>query len=320
MMRGRLRLVIGLALSGGLLWLALRGIDWRQSAAAFREADVGLLLLALLVQVGTYLLGALRWQALFPRRPEAGLAHLTAALLAGQLVNLAAPVRLGPLVRAYLAGSERAGRALALATVIGEKVIDLAVLAVGALWLVAALPVPPWLRQAGWLGAGVAAVALAALASVAGGRRWLVATLARLGRRVAGLGEAALASLDVWRRPGRLARPLLWTALIWGAGALVNWLVLRAMGLAAGPAVAAALLVLLQLGVRVPGAPANLGVFESLCILGLSWFGLERGAALSYGLALHGVVLLPGLVGGAVALWRVAPRWGVLREAVEAGG
>jgi uncharacterized membrane protein YbhN (UPF0104 family) len=318
--RGRLRLVIGLALSGGLLWLALRGVDWRQSAAAFRDADVPLLLVALAVQAGTYLLGAVRWRVLFPERPGPGLARLAAALLAAQLVNLASPVRLGPLVRAYLAGEERDGRALALATVVGEKVIDLAVLALGTLWLIAVLPVPAWLRQVGLAGALVAAIALVGVASVAGGRRWLAATLARLSRRLAGLSEAALASLEVWRKPGRLVPVLLWTALIWGAGALVNWLVLRAMGLTGGLVVAAALLVLLQLGVRVPGAPANLGIFESLCILGLSWFGLERGAALSYGLALHGVVLLPGLVGGAVAVWRVAPGWGALREAVEAGG
>jgi uncharacterized membrane protein YbhN (UPF0104 family) len=143
--------------------------------------------------------------------------------------------------------------------------------------------------------------------------------VARLSRPVAGLSEAALASLEVWRRPGRLAVALWWTALIWGAGVGVNWLVLRALGLAGGVVAAAALLVLLQLGVRVPGAPANLGIFESLCIFGLGWFGVEPGAALSYGLALHGVVLLPGLVGGALAVWRVAPGWGALREAVEVG-
>jgi uncharacterized membrane protein YbhN (UPF0104 family) len=315
---GRLRLAIGVLLSGVLLWLALRGVDWRQSAAAFRQADLRLLLLAVGLQAGTYSLGALRWRALFPERPETGLAHLAAAMLAGQLVNLASPVRLGPLVRAYLAARDRAGRALALATVVGEKAIDLAVLAAGSLWLIAVLPVPVWLRQAVSTAALVAVVGVAALASAASGRRRLVATVARLSQRLAGLSEAALASLDVWRKPGRLARLLLWTASIWGAGALVNWLVLRAMGLTGGLVVAAALLVLLQLGVRVPGAPANLGIFESLCILGLSWFGQERGAALSYALALHGVVLLPGLVGGTVALWRVTPGWGALRQAVEA--
>jgi glycosyltransferase 2 family protein len=319
-MRGRVRLAIGLALSAGLLWLALRGVDWRESAAAFRGADLGLLLVALVAQASTFALGALRWRALYPGRPAPGLGRLTAALLAGQLVNLASPVRLGPLVRAYLAGDERAGRALALATVIGEKVIDLAVLAVGGLWLIALLPVPAWLRQAALAGGGAAALAVVVVVSVAGGRRWLLAAVARVSRPVAGLSEAALASLDVWRRPGRLAAVLLWTACIWGAAAGVNWLVLQALGLGGGVAAAAVLLVLLQLGVRVPGVPANLGIFESLCIFGLGWFGVEAGAALSYGLALHAVVLLPGLVGGALAVWRVTPGWGALREAVEVGG
>jgi uncharacterized membrane protein YbhN (UPF0104 family) len=315
--RGSVRLAIGLLLSGVLLWLALRGVEWRHTSAAFRQANVGLLLPALLIQAVTYLLGAVRWRALFPEPPQLGLSRLTAALLVGQLVNLASPVRLGPLVRAYLASDERAGRALALATVIEEKILDLAVLAVGGLMLITVLPVPPWLRQAGLAGAIVAAVGLAALVSVAGSRRWLLATLARLSTRVAGLGEAALTSLNVWRQPGRLVEPLLWTGVIWAAGGLVNWLVLRALGLPGGAQAAAALLVLLQLGVRVPGAPANLGIFESLCIFGLGWFGVEPGAALSYGLVLHGVVLLPGLAGGALAIWRVTPGWGALRNALE---
>lgn len=318
MLRGRLRLVIGLVLSAGLLWLALRGVEWRQSAAAFRQARVGLLLPALLMQAATYLLGALRWRSLFPEPPRLGLSRLTAALLAGQLVNLASPVRFGPLVRAYLAGDEQSGRALALATVIEEKILDLAVLAVGGLLLIALLPVPAWVRQAGLAGAVVAAVGLVVLVSVAGSRRRLVATLARLSQPVAGLGEAALTSLNVWRRPGRLAQVLLWTALIWVVGGLVNWLVLRAMGLTGGIQAAAVLLVLLQLGIRVPGAPANLGIFESLCIFGLGWFGVEPGPALSYGLVLHAVVLLPGLAGGALAVWRMAPGWEAMRNALEA--
>jgi uncharacterized membrane protein YbhN (UPF0104 family) len=321
-MRRWVRLVIGAGLSAVLLWLALRGVDWRESAAAFRAADLWLILLALAIQVATYGLGALRWRALFPESTNPRLGRLTAALLVGQLVNVTAPVRLGPLARAYLVGDDSRGRTLALATIVGEKILELAVLALGSLWLIATVPVPvpTWLRRAGFGGALLAAVALIALALFAAGRRRLVSFLARLSRRFAGLSEAALASLDVWRSAARLARLCWWTAVLWAAGAAVNWLVLRAMGLPGGLHASIALLILLQLGVRVPGAPANLGIFESLCIFGLAWYGVEPGAALSYGLVLHGIVLLPGLVGGALAVWRTTPGWGVLRDAVEAGG
>jgi uncharacterized membrane protein YbhN (UPF0104 family) len=87
-------------------------------------------------------------------------------------------------------------------------------------------------------------------------------------------------------------------------GMLVNWLVLIALGIPGRFSIAAVLLVLLQMGGRVPGVPASIGIFEALCIIGLGWFAIGPGLGLGYGVALHAVVLLPGLVGGAFVLWR----------------
>jgi hypothetical protein len=262
-------------------------------------------LLALLAQSATFAVGAARWQALFPGSRPVRLRRLTAALLVAQLVNIAFPVRLGPLVRAYLVG-QGGGRdkVAVLATVAGEKLLDMVALAGGGLLLLWLLPLPAWAQRAGVAAVLAAAVGLLAALLLVGGRRWLEGWLVRFGERVTGAGVLVLDGVAAWLRPGRACILILWTAAIWAMGMLVNWLVLIALGIPGRFSIAAVLLVLLQMGGRVPGLPASIGIFEALCIIGLGWFAIGPGLGLGYGVALHAVVLLPGLVGGAFVLWR----------------
>lgn len=315
----RLRFLLGVLVSAVVLWLATRNLDWSEAVQALRAADSRLLLLALLAQCASYLVGAARWRALFPESASVRFRRLTAALLAAQLINVAFPVRLGPIARAYLVWEDsQRPTSLALATVAGEKLLDILALAVGAALLPQLLPVPAW---AGQVGAGLALAAGGGLALVlllAGGRRTLEAWLVRLGDRVAGAGASVLDGVAFWVRPGRAGRLVLWTAAVWVVGALVNLLVLRALRVDDRLSVAAVLLIVLQLGARVPSAPAGIGLFETLCIVGLGWFGVEPGLGLSYGLLLHMVVLAPGLVGGGLVLWRVPAVRAGLRRAADA--
>ncbi len=311
-----LRFLLGLLLSAAALWLATRHVDWSQAARALRSADYALLLAALLLQVGSFGIVAVRWRAFFPDPAALSVRRLVEILLVAQLVNAAAPLRLGPLARAYLAGDE--GRTVALTTVAGEKLLDLLALLLALMLALLLLPLPAWLQGAGLGLAALAAAGLAALLLATGGRRQIERWLPRLGSWLAGVSLALLDTLAAWLRPARLARLAGWTVALWAAGVGVNLLVLRAFGLPARLAPAWTLLVLLQLGARVPGAPGNVGVFESLCVAGLGWFGVEPGPALSYGLALHAVVLLPGLVGGGWVLWRDAALRTGLRQAANA--
>jgi hypothetical protein len=63
-------------------------------------------------------------------------------------------------------------------------------------------------------------------------------------------------------------------------------------------------MVALMSGIVIPTLPGNLGVFPYLSMLVLSLFGVERAKGVAFGLALHGVVYLPLLVLGGLALLR----------------
>jgi uncharacterized membrane protein YbhN (UPF0104 family) len=139
----------------------------------------------------------------------------------------------------------------------------------------------------------------------------------RLGGWASGMGLTMLDSMAPWLQLGRIGQLTWWTAWLWGSGVVINLLVLQALDIPGSPLMALTLLVLLTLGARVPAGPANIGVFESLCVVGLDWFGVKPGLALSYGFALHVVVLLPGLIGGAWVVWHDATIWAGVRGAAD---
>lgn len=311
----RAYLAVGLALGVLLLALAVRSVDPSTLIRSLASTNPWWVAIGLLTVVGTILAKALRWRLLFyPSNEGLRLSTLVSGLLVGQTVNMLLPARLGELARAYLVGqAEKRPAFLALGTIVVEKTLDgLALLLLLGI-LFAIMPVPPWLRLAGGAAAFLTALLLAGVLLLTGGRErvadacerlcQVLPPLERLGlrRRVGSLADGlrSLQASGVW------LRLLLWTAAIWLLAGLTNYCVLLALGIE-GPLVLASLLVLavVHLGLVVPTSPARIGVFHYLCLLALSFLGVEGSQALAFGLVLHSIVVLPIIGAGLVCVWR----------------
>jgi uncharacterized membrane protein YbhN (UPF0104 family) len=96
---------------------------------------------------------------------------------------------------------------------------------------------------------------------------------------------------------------------------------LRAFDLPVSWEVAVLLLVALQIGGKVlPAAPlGGIGIFQIICMEVLGLFGVEEELAFSYGVVLHFAVFVPGLVLGALALYRTHGSLKEFREEAERG-
>ena len=57
-------------------------------------------------------------------------------------------------------------------------------------------------------------------------------------------------------------------------------------------------LVILQVGIAIPSVPGRLGIYEYLCILALSVLNVDQATALTYGILLHSLVMLPTILFG----------------------
>jgi uncharacterized protein (TIRG00374 family) len=305
----------GLALGLLLLVLAIKGVD----AAALRRSLTGanpwLAGLGLLAVVGTVAAKVLRWRLLFyPSDEDLRLSTLFSALVIGQTINLLLPARLGELARAYLVAQDEKRPALSvLGTIVVEKTLDglALLLLLGILLLL--MPVPPWLRLSGGMGALMTGALLAGVLLLTGARQRVISASERLGQIVPVLGRLRLGErvgslgdgLRSLRAGGIQARLLIWTAAIWVLAGLTNYFVLLALRIEV-PLLLASVLVLtvVHLGLVVPTSPARIGVFHYLCLLALSLLGVEESMGLAFGLVLHCIVVLPILAAGLVCLWR----------------
>jgi hypothetical protein len=81
---------------------------------------------------------------------------------------------------------------------------------------------------------------------------------------------------------------------------------------------AAVLTVLLRLASVVPQAPGNVGLFQLISTLGLTLFGLPRGMAGRFTLILWGLITLPLLIVGFIALVASGAKMGEIHREARA--
>ena len=131
--------------------------------------------------------------------------------------------------------------------------------------------------------------------------------------------KAGLDRLDALRGKWALLGLSFWSAIIWLAALATNQFMLQALDLDLPWTASLLVLVVLQVGITIPSVPGRIGVFEYLCILALAVFGVARAPALSYGILLHGVVLIPTTLAGLVAIWLlgIGGHWAVVAPSGE---
>jgi len=293
--------LIGWVLGGGfLLWL-LRTLDWGAILQVLRSARWAWVLAGGGAIVLHTWARAYRWQALFlPTRLP--LPPVATAMLVGQSLNYILPARAGDLPRIlWLGRTAGVSKTTALGTLAAEKVWDLLllvlVLILAPLWV----PLPNPLTTPLRLLALIALGAYVGVIIVARGQRAIGGRLrTRPGRgwrgRVLATGLRLLEGLTSLYRPGVAGRALLWTVIAWGLGALANWMVFRAVGLALPFLAALVVSAALRVGIALPTPPAGIGVYEGTILLALTPWGVASETAFGYALLMHAVDFLPPLL------------------------
>lgn len=306
-----LSLLVGAVTSILALLLVARSVDVSEVVSALSVSHVGWLALAWGTQMFATLGLVHRWQILL-RPKTTRFLKLTQIYLIAHLLNTLLPAKLGIIARVLLpAESEGLNPGFVIGSIAIEKVVDTLLMLVLLLVLAPFIPLPLWLRDSLLASVLLVLIGFLALASVRRIRAPLLSALARAETRLFGekskrfvtLVRGMLESIAQLTQRREAFAVLLWTALMWFAGILVNQWLLIALNIQVDWSAAWFLLVVLQLGTRVPALPANLGVFHYLVILALGVYGVDASTALAYALLLHLIVfILPALLGAACAL------------------
>lgn len=326
--------LLGLAITVACLWWAVRGVHWREFAAALTTVNVPLLLLTVVVATCTFPLRVVRWRVML--RAEGGApvswGALWNAVAIGFMANNLLPARAGEFARAYVVKRQAPVRFItALATIGVERLFD-GILMLGLMAVAIAAPSFPGHGTA--QGALVSRIATGAaflffgLLAVA----WLVAVRpapwlrlldrltqsllpARIAAPVNHLAHGIVEGLGVLKSPRRFAAVLGWSCVQWLVNAASFALCFRAFGLAVPVEGSLLLQGILGFGVAIPSSPGFAGVFEKATQFTLFLYSVDSSRALAYALAYHATTFVPITLLGLHALSRSRLHLGDLRSA-----
>lgn len=287
----------------------LRGIRWSWVALG-----IALNLLSFAVQ-------GERWRQLLASFARVRLPQTVRAIYAGLFANEILPLRSGELVRAFLVSRDtRIGLTHVLTTIGLERLMDGVVLAtaLGVVSFYVTLP-GEFARAANIFGVVILSLSLCFVAGVIYLKRVPVLPEGAhpLRRRIRQKLAPFLEGLRVLGNSAGFYGAAAVSPFIPTLQVLALWALGRGYGIGLEFWPMAAVLLIINFGVALPNAPANVGSYQFFCVLGLTLFGVEKSRAAGFSIVVHLLMTLPFLLLGFLALVRSGLSVAAMRERVS---
>ncbi|MBK9167865.1 MAG: flippase-like domain-containing protein [Bryobacterales bacterium] len=304
------------AVSIGILIWVFHGFDWRQTVLDMRAMDWRYVTIAVIFDLLVYVVHGWRWSLLLQPVAPARLWRTVQAVYIGLYANEILPLRTGEVVRCYLVAHwNKLPLSTALSSAAMERVLDGIWLVLGFWFVTLFLTVPGYLV----VGTEILAVIVVALAGVVlyiAMRKQHAHDAVPKGRWSRTLRNI-IDGIHAMGNPATLSVTFAVSLLYLGLQLVPVWALIRGYGLDLSVWAAAAVLVILRLGTAIPNAPGNAGVFQGVVVLGLGLFGVPKGTAVGFSLMMFGVLTLPLLIGGFVAVLLTGVKLEELRRRAE---
>lgn len=276
--------ILGYALAiASLVWV-LRDFHVVKALHEFANVNYEWVVLGMAFDVISYGVQGLRWKLLLTPFSKVKLTHSIRAVYAGLFANLVFPLRPGELLRSYLvSSSEEITLGRVLGSVGVERLVDLVIAAAGLAIVSLFVDLPGRFKKlADTL--GIATLVLLGIIVL------LILYLEiRLGDEVTsgsrpphlpGKAMAALQGLHAMGTAPSFYTAVLTSLLMPACQMLGLWAMMQAYGLHLPVLAAVVVLLVINLGVSLPNAPANVGSYQFFCVVGLSVFRDAAGNAL----------------------------------------
>jgi glycosyltransferase 2 family protein len=302
-----LRVAVSLVL---VAWI-LRKAPLPEVLAAFRSADLRLVLLSLVLNPIGYWASVSRWRALLRSQGgDASFGFLLRSFLVGVFFNNLLPSTIGgDAVRALDTARSGVSRTAAVAIVFVDRFIGLLAL---MLFAIAGILVSGRLTERvpalfAWVIAGAVALGLVAwLLFLPSARSAILLErfALRLPDRWRGLfGKASTAFLAFQGRGSVLARAFGWSLVLQICVVLNGWLLARALHVAIPLPYFFLIVPLALFAMMVPVSINAIGVRENVFAFFFAPFGVASATAVAVAWLDYGLVLLQALIGGALWAW-----------------
>jgi len=307
------RVWAGVLISGVLLWLASRGVDWPSLSRAFTTVSWLSCGIATVFLLANLMMRAVRWRVILAPVRKLPLLEVFAYSEIGYMANNVLPLRAGEVVRAVLMGRKHGmSKSAVFATVAVERVLDILSLLAFVLVLASIMEIPQAIKQSIFVGEIMAVLAVATLwvMSWQEGRveRFVHAVSAFLPRPLRRRVTAPLIGftqgLQALQSGERMLSSVACSLAAWMLALFEVLFIFKGFGLALSWHAGVFVIVVLNLGIMIPSSPGFIGVAHFLVVLALSFFAVNRAEALSVALVMHGLSFVLNIVLGLAFLWR----------------
>jgi uncharacterized protein (TIRG00374 family) len=314
-----LRAALGILISLGFIWFALRGQDFGRIRTALGEVHYWWLLPALVVYFTGIAIRAYRWSILLRPMKRLSLREILPITAVGYMTNNILPLRTGEVVRSYVLFKQSGIRKTsALATIAIERIVDGITLLFFILISMIFVSFTSYLRHIAIIAFAVFAVAVIGLFLLTlGGTfrdRLLQIILGPLPTSVADkvekMTESFLGGLAVMKSKRDLGLVGICSIAAWTCEASTYFLISRGfpseLTSKMGPAATLLTTGVGNLATLVPSGPGYVGTFETgiqAVLNGALKIPLEM--SFSYAIVLHAFLYFPVTIWGGFEWWRM---------------
>ena len=308
---------LGYTLSAlSLIWV-FRGFNFQQTLADLESLDWRYVSIAVIFDLSVYLSHAWRWNILL--RPVARIPFWRSvqAIYIGLYANEILPLRSGEAIRCYLlAHWNGIPISLAVSSAVIERILDGVWLVVALLITTRLVPLPQYLIEGTeFMGLGLC-VLLGLLIFIAVHKQRAHAVFSET-KWASGLRHVVegIHAMGNWRTMLAASG----ASLVYLALQIVPvWALMEGYGLDLSIWAAAAVYIVLRLGTVIPNAPGNAGLYQFFCVLGLGLFNVPKSTAVGFSLMMFGILTLPLLIGGFIAVALTGLKLGDIRTRAHA--
>ena len=292
--------ILGLIISGFLIWFLFRDIDFLALVDILKEANYFWLIPAIFMVIVTMYQRAYRWRAMVEPITHVAFPRLLAATCIGFMANNVLPLRLGEFVRAYSLASreKRITKSASLATIFVERMVfDLVALLLifGAILYFSDLSLDPGMTQGLNIAiaialCGIMFILILALKPTQTGHlitRYLFFLPDKAKVAFEGVIIKFSRGLEFLTDVRSVISVGVQTLLIWLIMGFSNIFIFKAFGLDLPVDTAFVVLVVVSVSILVPSSPGFVGVYHYGAVWSLMKYGVSKEDALSCAIVLH---------------------------------
>ena len=319
--QSKLPMIFGYAISIACLIWVLHDFHVVRALRDMANVDWKWVLVGMGFDILSYAVQGIRWKLLLSPFGKVRTTRAIRSVYAGMFANLVFPLRPGEFLRGYLlSNSEGISLGRVLGSVGVERLIDLVIatasLAIASLYV---HDLPPRFRKIAdtmsigtlvFLGIVVLLIFLLEL------KFGDAPEPNAASRRIVGKGWAALSALHAMGTAPSFYPAVLTSILMPFCQLLALWSMMKSYGLPLSFGAAVVVLLVINLGVSLPNAPANVGAYQFFCVLGLGVFNVEKTRATGFSIFAFLALTIPFIFVGFAALVRSGLSMSSLRESV----